>query len=378
MPWILSFLTFVLVVYFGWHAYILFHISSFIQDQPWAYSYYIFYSILVIWWLVARVLDNRDLPRWTDPLLLIGSLALPWMFYSTIFLIGYDLLFLTVNIFHFSHVFSSWIVHLWLFATLHIFVFLWLLFGYINARNPVIVPYSIIHNPEKKISLKTVKIALLSDVHIGTLNQWKTIERIVDRVNASWADIVLLAWDIFDGRLDIVESRSLHLPLANLHASKWVYGAYGNHEYYGDPILAKYLLEEAGVTMLQDEGRSVDGLYILWRDDRSVHTMTGKNRKEVVELVRANNEELPVILIDHQPSHLEKAAEAWVVLQVSGHTHNGQLWPLWFIAAFAFEKNYGYHRRWNTHYVISPGAATWWFPIKTSAKSEIPLITLQY
>ena len=378
MPWILTFLTFLIVVYFGGHLYILLHISSFLSGEPWKYGYYVFYAILAIWWIVARVLDNRDFPRWSDILLTIGSFALPWMFYSSIFLIVYDLCLLFASLFDVSYLLFSPAVRLGLFLGLHGFVFLWLIFGYVNARSPTIIPYSVVYNPEKKSSLKTVKIALLSDIHIGTLNQWNVLRNIVDRVNESWVDIVLLAGDIFDGRLDIVESRALHLPLWDLRAPMWVYGAYGNHEYYGDPVLAKHLLEEVGVVMLQDEWRVVDGLYILWRDDRSVHTMTGKNRREVVDLMSGNRDKLPTILIDHQPSHLEKAEEAWVALQVSGHTHNGQLWPLGLIAAFVFEKSLGYHRRWNTHYVVSAWAATWWFPIKTSAKSEIPLITFQY
>ena len=139
MPWILTFLTFLIVVYFGGHLYILLHISSFLSGEPWKYSYYIFYAILAIWWIVARVLDNRDFPRWSDILLTIGSFALPWMFYSSIFLIAYDFCLLFASLFDVSYLLFSPAVRLGLFLGLHGFVFLWLIFGYVNARSPTII-----------------------------------------------------------------------------------------------------------------------------------------------------------------------------------------------------------------------------------------------
>lgn len=377
MPWILSFLTFVLVVYFGGHAYILAHISSFLDGYSWSYLYYIWYSVLVVWWLVARVLDNRALPRWSDIFLVIGSFALPWMFYATFFLLFYDLIWLIDQNFNTVTLLDSF-SSLWWFFGLHLFVALWLIFGYINARSPKIVPYSVRYDGWKTYHDKSIVIALLTDVHIGTLNQWKTIQRIVDTVNAAQPDIILLAGDIFDGSLDVVQDRNLHLPLAQLRAPLWAYGAYGNHEYYWDPELAKWLLQSVGIKMLQDEWCVVGDIYLIGRDDRSVHTMRWRDRLDIQMIASLNTDNLPIILLDHQPSHLERAEEAWVALQLSGHTHNWQLWPLGLMAKMAFEKNVGYHRRAHTHYVISAGAATWWFPIKTSAKSEIPLITFQY
>lgn len=377
MPWILSFLTFVLVVYFGGHAYILAHISSFLEGYSWSYFYYILYSVLVIWWLVARILDNRALPRWSDIFLIVGSFALPWMFYATFFLLVYDVIWFVAWCFDRMTIFDTF-SSLWWFFGVHIFVALWLIFWYINARNPKIIPYTVTYEWWEVCHDKSITIALLTDVHIGTLNQWKTIERIVDTVNAARPDLILFAGDIFDGSLDVVQDRNLHLPLAQLHAPLWVYGAYGNHEYYGDPEVAKWLLESVGITMLQDEWRVVGDIYLVGRDDRSVHTMRWRNRLDITMITASNTSNLPIILLDHQPSHLERAEEAGVALQLSGHTHNGQLWPLGLMAKIAFEKNIGYHRRSHTHYVISAWAATWWFPIKTSAKSEIPLITFQY
>ena len=70
-------------------------------------------------------------------------------------------------------------------------------------------------------------------------------------------------------------------------------------------------------------------------------------------ITASNTSNLPIILLDHQPSHLERAEEAGVALQLSGHTHNGQLWPLGLMAKIAIEKNIGHHQRSHTHYIIS-------------------------
>lgn len=252
--------------------------------------------------------------------------------------------------------------------------------GYRRARTPVAVPYVIdTTKPGDPIDKKKViHIALLTDIHIGTLNHGRHTQRVVSTTMRLKPDMILLAGDIFDGRMDVITDRSLHLPLSGLRAPLGVYGCYGNHEYYGSAKVVAECMGQVGIPMLRDHGVVVGDFYVLGRDDRSVTQTLGRTRAELATLTQAAPDDKHIILLDHQPSKLSQAEDAGVLLQVSGHTHNGQLWPLGWIVSILFEKNFGHHQRSDTHYIVSPGVGTWGFPIKTSARSEIPYITLVY
>lgn len=103
MTRIIGFLLLLSVIYFGYHVYILAHIALFLEGYPERFLYYGMYVILVIWGLLARLLDNRALPRALDPLVVIGSFALPWIFYAGMFLFVYDILYAILNIFDLDH-----------------------------------------------------------------------------------------------------------------------------------------------------------------------------------------------------------------------------------------------------------------------------------
>ena len=82
--------------------------------------------------------------------------------------------------------------------------------------------------------------------------------------------------------------------------------------------------------------------------------------------------------MDHQPFALHEAAETGVDLQLSGHTHHGQMWPFNFVTSAIYELSYGYLRKQNTHYYVSCGYGTWGPPVRTSSRPEIVDITLNF
>ena len=93
----------------------------------------------------------------------------------------------------------------------------------------------------------------MTDIHIGTLNKGRHIQRTVSTTMRLKPDMILLAGDIFDGRMDVVTDRKLHLPLSGLSAPLGVYGAYGNHEYYGSSKAVAECMSEVGIPMLRDK-----------------------------------------------------------------------------------------------------------------------------
>ena len=86
----------------------------------------------------------------------------------------------------------------------------------------------------------------------------------------------------------------------------------------------------------------------------------------------------PVILLDHQPFHLDETAENGVDLQLSGHTHNGQMWPLNYITAMIYEVSYGYLKKGNTQLIVSSGFGLWGPRVRSGSRSEVLLININF
>ena len=86
----------------------------------------------------------------------------------------------------------------------------------------------------------------------------------------------------------------------------------------------------------------------------------------------------PVILLDHQPFHLDETSEKGIDLQLSGHTHNGQMWPLNYITAKIYELSYGYLRKGNTHFIVSSGYGLWGPRVRSGSRSEVMLINISF
>jgi hypothetical protein len=120
-----------------------------------------------------------------------------------------------------------------------------------------------------------------------------------------------------------------------------------------------------------------DSFYIIGREDRSV-SFTGDKRKSLIEIMKEKSGNLPTILLDHTPTGLNEAAENKIDLQLSGHTHNGQMFPLNFITGMIYELSRGYLKKGETHYYVSSGAGSWGPPVKLASDAEIVNIKIKF
>jgi len=225
---------------------------------------------------------------------------------------------------------------------------------------------------EKKAgTLERLNIVMVSDIHLGAFYGDGHLKKIVAKINGLKPDIVLLAGDIVDMVVSPGEEDKMVVTLQAIQASLGVFAVTGNHEYYGG--LAKNLayLSKAKVVVLQDEFAKIDeAFYLVGRKDRSASRM-GNDRKPLGEIMRRMDKSLPIFLMDHQPFHLEEAEQSGVDLQVSGHTHAGQLFPINLFNQRMYEQNWGYWRRGKTQYYITCGVGTWGMPVRTGSVSEI-------
>ncbi|MBN2040213.1 MAG: metallophosphoesterase [Spirochaetes bacterium] len=250
--------------------------------------------------------------------------------------------------------------------------------GYINARSPVLkkVEFSI---PKTAGSLKTLRIAMASDIHLGTIISNSRLSNLVNIINKTEPDIILFPGDIVDEDLAPVIKNNLGETLVKLKSKYGTYAVTGNHEFIGGAEAAVKYLEDHNITVLRDRVAKVNhSFYIAGRDDLSSNRFSGKSRKTLEELLDGIDCSLPVILMDHQPFALKKTAETCVDLQLSGHTHNGQLWPVNFIISLIYELGKGHMKIGNTHFYVSSGYGTWGPPIRTNSRPEIIEFTLHF
>jgi predicted MPP superfamily phosphohydrolase len=264
------------------------------------------------------------------------------------------------------------------FLIINALVFVITLGGYLNARSPVIRKLSLDIN-KKAGGLKSLKIAAASDIHLGTIIARRSLERIVKKINSIKPDIVMLPGDVVDEDIGPVIKRNLGEFLRNIKSKYGTYAITGNHEYIGGAEAACKYLEEHGITELRDSHIKIaDSFYIIGREDRASKGFAGKLRKPLADLVEGMDADLPLILMDHQPVRLEEAEKYGIDLQLSGHTHHGQLWPFNFITKKIYEVSMGYKKKGNTHYYVSSGAGSWGPPIRTGNRPEILEIDLNF
>jgi predicted MPP superfamily phosphohydrolase len=250
--------------------------------------------------------------------------------------------------------------------------------GYFNARTPRLRTLNL-HIDKSVDSLRSLNLAVASDIHLGTIIGRSRLDAIVKTINALDPDLILLPGDIVDEDLGPVIKQNLGEMLRKLKARYGVLAITGNHEYIGGVEEACGYLEEHGITVLRDTSvRINNGLFVVGREDRSISQFARKKRKPLHELMTQVDKRLPVILMDHQPFGLDEAVGQGVDLQLSGHTHHGQLWPFQFITKAVYELSWGYLKRGSTHIYVSSGVGTWGPPVRIGNTPEIVNIRLTF
>lgn len=247
------------------------------------------------------------------------------------------------------------------------------LFGFINAHIIRVRTLDITVTKEAGMR-KTLNIVMASDIHLSSIIGRNRIDHLVEKINSLSPDVVLLPGDILDGDLNPVIDQNLGESLRRIKAPLGVYAVTGNHEFYGGIERACEYITEHGVKMLRDTMVFLDSsFYIVGREDREV-----RKRKTLSELMEKVDKNFPVILMDHQPFHLEEAEANGIDLQLSGHTHRGQMWPFNYVTNMVYEWDYGYLVKGSTHIYVSSGVGTWGPPIRIAADPEIVNLRMRF
>lgn len=215
----------------------------------------------------------------------------------------------------------------------------------------------------------SIKIALLSDLHLGYHIGRKELARWVDFINKDHPDLILVGGDIIDISVRPLLEEGMAEEFKRLKAP--VYACLGNHEYYSGEPRAEKFYREAGITLLRDSVAYVENVAIIGRDDR-----TNQHRMPLHQLTAHVKNGCFTILLDHQPYNLEEAEREGIDFQFSGHTHHGQVWPVSWITEAMYECAFGVLKKGHTQYYISSGIGIWGGKFRLGTRSEYVVLNV--
>src|ERR1035437_2814215 len=254
-------------------------------------------------------------------------------------------------------------------------VILIIISGYINTRTLKISTLNI-EIPAKNSSLKELNAVLISDIHLSSINENGFAGDIVKKINALHPDIVFVGGDLVDDKAAGLREKEIGFSFIEIISPMGVYGITGNHEYINGVDSSVNYMKELKVIPLRDSSITINnGFVLIGREDRSKGL---KKRKSLKDLVEGSEKNLPVILMDHTPFQLEEAMENGVDLQLSGHTHHGQMFPINLITSKIYELSRGYKKKGNSQYYVSSGVGTWGPPVRIGSRSEIVNIMITF
>ncbi len=252
-------------------------------------------------------------------------------------------------------------------------VALLLIYGTWNALHPVVRNYEVTL-PKKSSTLDSMRVVVVSDIHLGWIVGIDRLQQMTSLINALQPDLILLPGDIIDEGVDLATEREMPEVLQTLQPRLGTFAAMGNHEYIsGNAEATIDFLKRAGIKVLRDQAVEIpNDFYLVGRDDAARHRFYGAERLELSDIMAdLDNNKLPIILLDHEPSNLDVSENAGVDLQFSGHTHRGQMFPNNYITDAIFEQDWGYLRKNSLQVIVSCGYGTWGPPIRIGNRPEI-------
>ncbi len=250
--------------------------------------------------------------------------------------------------------------------------------GTYNALVPRTSEYNVSID-KKAENIKDLKCVMISDVHLGDSIGRNRLHKAVEVINGLEADIVVFAGDLIDNDIKPIEEEHMLDELKSIKSKYGVYAILGNHEYYGkatDKITE--LIENSGVTVLRDEYVKIqDSFYLVGREDSS-SSINGYDRKALASVLSGVDKNLPVLLLDHQPTNLNEPRTEGIDLQLSGHTHAGQFFPINLITSALFEEDFGHLKDDKFNLIVSCGYGTWGPAIRLGSQSEVLNINITF
>ena len=368
-----------LLIYISFNYFIYTRgLQAFSISSSWRTTYIVVFWTVVSCFVVGEILEHTRSSLISEWIYRVGAFWLAFMLYFALTLLVFDVIRLANHFFHFLPELSQ-LFRFRLGLVTVALVSCLVVAGHINALNTQIRKFSLTI-PRKITGSASMRIVMASDIHLGALIGENREAKLVRIINAQKPDLVLLCGDLVDGDIASVLRKNLGKHLQEIQSLMGVYAIPGNHEYIGGIQKTLPYLESINIKELRDKVVVLpNGVQVIGRDDRDNRQMGEENRRKTLkELMAGLDKTFPVIVMNHQPFNLEEAVDEGVDLQLSGHTHHGQLWPLNYITKAVFELSWGYLKKGNTNFYVSSGFGSWGPPVRLGNTPEVVVFDLKF
>ena len=340
--------------------------------------YALAFFLFSVIFIAAKIIESKHSSVITDILNIIGGFWLAFMLYGFLFFFLSDIILLLLKITR--SISSENIIHFrkWTFITTIAASAILIAGGFVNAVIPVVKQYDITINKSAG-DVRNLRIAAVSDIHLGSIIRKRSIKKLSGMITALKPDLILLLGDIVDGEIGPVLRDDLLKYFTYPDCVDGLYAVTGNHEFIGGGSVTIPYIESKGIRVLKDEMVILKGgIQLIGRIDRDSRRFYGKERVSLSDLMAKADTSKPVILLDHQPFHLDEVAKSGADLQLSGHTHNGQMWPLNYVTRRIYELSYGYLKKGNCNFIVSSGYGLWGPRVRSGSRSEVVLVSITF
>lgn len=308
------------------------------------------------------------------PIEYVGYFYLVIMFYSALYLLVMDLFKFVLNILRMSNFFIR-NYGLFLNAGL-VLAIITTIGGYYLGTRLNIVEYSVDIASENH-TVDKMTVAVFSDLHLSAISSADSVKKIAELVNSHNVDLVLIPGDIVDAPVSGLR-RDFAADFRTVRSRYGVYAVTGNSECQESIGVIREFCRRSGIVLLEDASTVIGGcLVLVGRNDRN-YAADREGRKPLFAIMENVEKGLPVVMMDHTPFNIEQASENGISLQISGHTHNGQLFPLQFLAGMIYPLNRGHRRVGTTDIIVTSGVGFYGPPVRTSSPPEVVFITLNF
>jgi len=248
-----------------------------------------------------------------------------------------------------------------------------MIWGYRAYLNPAVVEKDVVVNKGTPSGVTNLRIVVASDLHIGLINNKEIVQMQVNKIMKQQPDLILIPGDIIDYDLAPLTDQHMDEELKKLKAPYGVYACPGNHEHYADVANKNtWLKKKTRIRLLHDSVVQVAGTFsIIGREDPKVP------RKPLAEIIEGVDKNLPLLVLNHRPDNPDEEVDNGIDMAFYGHIHDGQIFPVNYVAKILYELSYGYRKKGNTHLFVSSGLGG--VPqYRIGTRSEILVINVRF
>ena len=362
------------LVYIVPNIYLCLRIMQLFINKEHRFKYLLIYLLIALVYPVSNLSGQNDTGFLANAINVTGGYLLTFYLYLFLSLLVFELLLLINLIFRIvpfmklkDHRNQTMIL-----SVLMGLSALVVIGGIINFNTIQVSEYRIAI-PRKSAKIEHLKIAFVADFHLKEEANVGFVERFVKKVEKINPDLMLYGGNIVEGNRHNTKMEDLEKLLGHIHPKYGVYGVLGNHEYYAGQDKGNFF-DKAGIKILLDDNVLIDNSFnLMGRFDGHFN-----RRKAIDDLMKSANDSFPTILLDHRPTELEQVSKTAVDIQLSGHTHNGQLFPISLIIQNMYRLSWGQEKIGNTHFFVTSGIRLWGPPVRTTGKSEIMVIDVDF